>query len=202
LPVAALGDEEETFLRLVVEQPTTPVSELYRRFGASNWKGAELRRVLIERGWLLELETRLGKGGRAAKFLLPTFATLDRFGLVPPGGRGGPLHRHVQEFVAAEAVAKGYAAAIEHPLPDGAIVDVHVDQGDCRTAVEIAIASRLTRELDHVTAALAAGYDRVICLVLSDVLRAALIDVLPTRLTPADAARVTVAPLTQLGRLF
>jgi hypothetical protein len=202
LTAATLSEEEERFLRTVVEAPPTPVSELYQRFGASIWKGAELRRVLIERGWLLELETRLGKGGRAAKFLLPTFATLDRFGLVPPGGRGGPLHRHVQEFVVAEATARGYAAQIEHPLPDGSVVDVHVDRGGATTAVEIAIASRRTRELDHVTAALAAGYDRVVCLVLADALRADLTATLPTYLAAADVARVTVAPLTQLGRLF
>ena len=193
--------DEDAFLQLVVDHPEETISALYRLSGLSTGKAAQVRAALVEQGALVEIETRLGKGGRAAKFLLPSFPTMERLGLVPPNGRGGPLHRHVQQLVAAEATGKGYHAEVEFALPSGDAVDVHLSHHAELTAVEIWVGSRLSRELEHVEHCLAAGYDRMICLVFAetrlDELRHAINDRFPEQ-----ANRVRVVPLKQVGTLL
>jgi hypothetical protein len=53
------------------------------------------------------------------------------------------------------ATANGFTAQCEYELGNGGIVDVHLEQGEYRVAVEIAIASRPRRELAHINNALA-----------------------------------------------
>lgn len=197
-----LTEDEHAFLTLVVDEPHATVSELYRRFGASVWKGSKLRADLIAKGYLAEVETRLGKGGKLAKFLIPTFTTLELFDMVPSNGRGGPIHRHVQQLVAAEAEAKGYTTITEHELPSGAIVDVHVANGSETIAVEIACASRLSRELEHIRSALEAGYSRTVTLVFSDELLCQLQSAVSKQLSVVEATRVRVVPMKQVGGVF
>ncbi|HVA92820.1 MAG TPA: hypothetical protein VNL71_23610, partial [Chloroflexota bacterium] len=203
LPAAppALSVDEDAFLQLAVAHPEATISALYRESGLSTGKAAQLRSALVEKGYLVEIETRLGKGGRAAKYLLPSFATMERCGLVPPNGRGGPLHRHVQQLVAAEGMAKGYTAEVEHDLPSGDAVDVHLAKDGTTTAVEIWVGSRLSRELEHVANCLAVGYDQIVCLVVGERMQAELTAAIPERF-PAQADRVTVLPLTQVGSLL
>ena len=198
---APLTPDEEAFLQVVLAHPDETISALYRRSGLSTGKAAQVRGALVEKGALVEIETRLGKGGRAAKFLLPSFATMERCGLVPPNGRGGPLHRHVQQLVAAEGTSKGYRAEVEFALPSGDAVDVHLSQGAELTAVEIWVGSRLVRELEHVENCLAAGYDHIICLVFAETMEADLRRALPQRF-PDRADRVRVMPLKQVGNLL
>ena len=122
-------------------------------------------------------------------------------GLVPPNGRGGPLHRHVQQLVAAEATSKGYRAEIEVALPSGDAVDIHLSRASERIAVEIWVGSRLSRELAHVENCLAAGYDRILCLVFAETLEAELRRAIPQHF-PDQADRVRVIPLKQVGHLW
>lgn len=197
-----LSPDELDFLTLVVESPGETVSSLYRDYGASVWKGAKLRGALEAAGYLVELETRMGKRGRAAKYLIPTTRALELVTIDLPPGRGGPLHRHLQQLVVYEAQAKGYQAAVEHELPDGGIVDVYVDRGDDRVAVEISIASDVHRELDHLSACLAAGCERIISLVFSDTTRRNLERDLPRSFSAEECERVTIASLTQVGNLL
>jgi len=131
-------------------------------------KGNRLRAALKARGLVQELETRLGKGGRLAKFCVPTLAAFPLLGLEPPGGRGGSLHRFLQRIVVDQAEAKGYTAKPEHILPNGGIADVHLERAGERTAVEIAIASTLARELAHIKTCLAAGYQHVVVVCLDE----------------------------------
>ena len=112
------------------------------------------------------------------------------------GGLGLP-----PQLVAAEATGKGYHAEVEFALPSGDAVDVHLSREAELTAVEIWIGSRLSRELEHVEHCLAAGYDRIICLVFADALLADLTRAIPERF-PAQAHRVRVVPLKQVGALL
>ena len=119
-----------------------------------------------------------------------------------PGGRGGPVHRHLQRLVAAEARAKGYQATSEYELPNGGIVDVHVERGADQVAVEIAMTSTATRELEHIAACLEAGYAEVVSLVVSDATRAALERDLPRSFDEAACRRVRVVPMRQVGSIL
>lgn len=197
-----LSEDERAFLELAIDEPDQTVSELYKTFGASTWKGQKLRQALVAAGYLVAIETRMGKRGRVAKYLIPTSAALTIFPAPLPEGRGGPVHRHLQRFVVAEAQAKGYAALTEYELPDGGIVDVHIERGEERVAVEIAMTSSATRELEHISACLAAGYSEIISVVVSDATRAALERDLPRSFDVDACERVRIVPVSQVGSLL
>lgn len=198
----ALSEDERAFLELVIETPEQTVSELYKTYGASVWKGQKLRESLIAGGYLVEIETRLGKRGRLAKYLIPSTKALEVFPAPLPNGRGGPVHRHLQRFVVTEAKAKGYAATIEHELPGGGIVDVHLERGNERVAVEIAMTSSATRELEHIAACLEAGYEEIISLVVSETTRARLERDLPMSFGVDTQALVRIVPAWSVGTIF
>ena len=197
-----LTEDELAFLTLVATSPGQTISQLYDGFGASVWKASKLRDALVERGYLVLIETRLGQGRRVAKFLIPTSKTVELVSATMPAGRGGPIHRHVQQLIAGEAMSKGYQATVEWQLADGGIVDVHLAREAEMVAVEVAISSRVGRELEHIAACLRTGYGRIICLVASDALRAAIARDLPRSFTADECQRVTLAPLSHLGRLL
>jgi hypothetical protein len=58
------------------------------------------------------------------------------------------------------AAANGFTAKSEYDLGNDGIVDIHLEKGDVRIAVEIAVASRPQREIAHIKNCLAVGYDR------------------------------------------
>lgn len=196
---------EDRFLKLVITTPDAPVSTLYRRFGASVWKGQQLAQELITRGYLISLETRLGRGGRRARYLVPTSRALDHCPSPAPSGgtgRGGPLHTQLQRFVIAEAEAKGYTTHREYDLGTGGIADVYLVRDDLRLVVEIAVRSTVERELTHIRQALAAGCDLVITLVVMPRLLDQLSAVIGEHLTPDERAKVRLVPVERLGTVF
>ncbi len=197
-----LSEDELAFLELVVDEPTQTVSELYKTYGASVWKGQKLRERLIAAGYLIEIETRLGKRGRLAKYLIPSATAIEVFPAPLPEGRGGPLHRHLQRFVMAEAGAKGYPSQTKYVLPNGGIVDVHIERGTDQVAVEIAMTSTATRELEHIAACLEAGYTQIISLVVSETTRLALERDLPRSFDAERCRRVRVVPMTKVGSIL
>ncbi len=201
-PELDLSEDELAFLELVVEEPEQTISALYKTYGASVWKGQKLRTALIAAGYLIEIETRLGKRGRLAKYLIPSSKATEIFPAPLPEGRGGPVHRHLQRFVVAEATAKGYAAQTEYELPNGGIVDVHIDRGADQVAVEIAMTSTATRELEHIAACLAAGYGEIVSLVVSETTRTALERDLPLSFDETECQRVRVVPVAQVGSIL
>ena len=125
----------------VVQNLATPLSVLYKTMGVGWSKGNGLRDTLKEKGLVEEIETRMGKGGKLAKFLIPTFEAFERLGLELPQGRGGAVHRYVAQTIIDSAKAKGYEAEVEKPIPGG-VVDVHLEQGKVKIGVEIAVISK------------------------------------------------------------
>jgi len=202
LAASTFAEDELDFLKLAIAEPTQTVSELYKTFGASTWKGHKLRQQLVEAGYLIEIETRMGKRGRPAKYLIPSGKALALLPTPQPAGRGGPAHRHLQRLIVAEAQAKGFTPQTEYALPSGGIVDVHVERASDRVAVEISMTSSAMRELDHIAACLEAGYQQIIVLVAADSTRLALERDLPRSFDPAACRRVRIVPISQVGAIL
>ena len=156
-----LEPEEQAFLEFIIANPDTPISTVYKELQVSVRRGNDLRDSLKTQGFIEEIETRLGAAGRRTIFFVPTFTAFELLGKEPPPGRGGAIHRHIQHLIEEGAAANGFTAKCEHDLGNGGIVDVHLEKGDYRVAVEIAIASRPSREIAHIKNAIVAGYDRV-----------------------------------------
>jgi hypothetical protein len=160
-----LAADEHRFLTYLVDHPEATVSAARQELGLGGSMAQRLRERLVQAGYLQIVETRLGKGGNLAKFAVPTKAGLGALGRTLPG-RGGPAHRHFQQLIASQARAKGFQAQIEKQLDSGGFVDVHLERGSERIAVEVSVVPEVLRELRNVEKCLKAGYAKVFCLFL------------------------------------
>jgi hypothetical protein len=150
---------------------------------------------------IAEFETRLGRAGRRTIFLIPTIAGLEIMGKEPPAGRGGAVHRHIQHLIETSAAANGFTAKSEYDLGNGGIVDVHLEQGDIRIAVEIAVASRPSREIAHMKHCLAVGYDRVFDIFADDKMRQKTQEVLAGVFSEEERKKIQLLHLSKLSEL-
>jgi hypothetical protein len=193
-------DTERQFLTFISEHPDTPISALYKALGVSVWKGNEIRDSLKAKGLLAEVAIKTGKAGagRPAKFVLLTFQAYTLFGIQPPAGRGGVIHRHLQQLIAEGATAKGYTAQVEKELGNGAIVDVHLEKPSEKIAVEFAVVSTPEREIRHIKECIAAGYDQVYALFADENLLARTATALTASFSEQEAEKVRLLPLSQL----
>jgi hypothetical protein len=164
-----LDEDQWEFLTYLINNPDLPVNVVYKEVGIKAAKITQIRDELEVQGLLVDLDIRTGRigAGRPTKFLLPTFHAFELLGKDPPAGRGGMVHRALQHMVMEGAIAKGYSARTEYALGNGAIVDVHLEKGGEKIAVEIAVISKPRRELAHIRQCLLAGYDKV-CTVFAD----------------------------------
>ncbi len=78
-------------------------------------------------------------------------------------GRGGTLHKTIQERIQTEAHALGFFAGVERQLAEKSnqAADVVLRKGDLAIAVEIAVTTTTDHEFGNVKKCLAAGFTRV-----------------------------------------
>jgi energy-coupling factor transporter ATP-binding protein EcfA2 len=195
-----LDDRERAFLAFISEHPDTPVSALYKALGFGVWKGNKIRDSLKAKGLLAEVELRTVSttASRPAKFVILTFQAFTLFGIAPPQGRGGALHRHIHQVIAAGATAKGYDVTCEKELDTGAIVDAQLVKNGKKIAVEIAVLSTPDREIAHIRNCLAFGYDQVYAIFADEDLLARTATALKVAISGQDAGKVRLLPLKQL----
>jgi hypothetical protein len=196
-----LDEEEQAFLRFIIDhQPDTPVARVYKGLGLSVRRGTQLRGRLREHGFLTFLPGR-SKAGRQTSVLLPTLKAYALLGAEPPTGRGGSIHRHIQQLVVQGAEAKGYKTQVEQDLGNGGICDVCLEKGDYRIAVEIAVYSTVERELAHIRHALSAGYDTVYGVFVDEHLLGRVQAALTQGFSLAEARKVRLVPVSRLSHL-
>ena len=82
----------------------------------------------------------------------------------PPGkGRGGAQHKYLQELIRRWADVHDWRPTIEQVVLDGlGSVDVALEKGDRRVAVEICVSSPIDWEIGNVQKCLAAGFEQVV----------------------------------------
>ena len=158
-----LDSDQRQFLEFIVGHPESPITHAQRELGLGGYKAQRIRSQLENQGYLLVMDTRLGKGNTWAKFGVPTKRGLDLLGKQIPG-RGEPIHKHLQGIVAAFGRSKGYTAELEKRLPSGQYVDIHLARNEETVAVEISVVPDVSREIRNMEKCLAEGYDRVLAL--------------------------------------
>jgi hypothetical protein len=99
------------------------------------------------------------------------------------------------------AAANRFTAKCEYDIGNGGIVDVHLERGDIRIAVEIAVASRPSREIAHIKNCLAVGYDRVFDVFADDKMRQKTQDALMGGFSEAEREKVQFIHLSKLSEL-
>jgi hypothetical protein len=186
-------------LTLLIEHPDTPVSLIAKVLRIRAAQATKLRENLKTQGLLAELEVRpAGTGkGRPLKYLLPTMQAFALLGREPPAGRGGVVHRQLQQLIASGATAKGYTAHCEKELATGGIVDVHLEKQGAVIAVEIAVMSHPSRELAHIRQCLEAGYNNVFTVFADPQLLERTSEALGVVFSDAERSRIQLIPVSK-----
>lgn len=159
-----LSSQEREFLDAVVKCFDRPVTKIYEDLSIGQSAGHRLKERLRKRGFLTQVATTLGKGGKQAVFVIPDPEACVALGLELGAGRGGALHRHYQQLFKEYAERHGHFATIEECLngtSEGPDVGVHLKSGE-RIAVEIAITSKPSQEFVHIEKNSRLGYDRIV----------------------------------------
>jgi hypothetical protein len=196
-----LAEKERAFLAFLAAHPDLPVNQVYKGLRIRAAEVTKIRENLKTQGLIAELEVRpTGTGaGRPLKCLVPTMQAFTLLGSEPPAGRGGVIHRQLQQLIAQGATAKGYTARCEKELGNGAIVDVHLEKGGERVAVEIAVMSHPSRELAHIRQSLSAGYDKVFTVFLDSQLLERTREALGIVFSDAELSRIQLIPVSKLA---
>jgi hypothetical protein len=196
-----LDEQEQAFLAYVIANPETPLTAVYKGIEVSVRRGNDIPDSLKAQGYIAEIETRLGTGGRRTHFFIPTFTTFDLLRKEPPPGRGGAIHRHIQQLIEMGAAANGFTAKCEYDIGNGGIVDVHLERGDIRIAVEIAVASRPSREIAHIKNCLAVGYARVYDVFAEERMQQKTQEALAGEFSEAEREKIQLLHLSKLSEL-
>jgi excisionase family DNA binding protein len=139
------------------------VTQIYSALQLSGYKGDKLKESLIEKGLIVQEETRKGRQGRLAKILVLTEKGESILKRLSPLGKGGDQHKHLQMMIKEQAELYGWKAVIEERIPRTLeSVDVGLTRDDVRVAVEISTTTKPEQEIQNIRKCLEAGYDYVI----------------------------------------
>ena len=197
----SLDPDQHQFLEFIADHPESPITNAQRELGLGGYKAQRIRSQLEKQGYLLVLNTRLGRGNTRAKYGIPTKRGLELLGKQIPG-RGGPIHKHLQGIVASFAQSRGYTAELEKRLPSGQYVDIHLASDEEMVAVEISVVTDVLREIRNMEKCLDVGYDRVLALFVDETTIPEATAEAHRRWPDGLPARLTVSGFNDLNRFF
>ncbi|MGH9363271.1 MAG: type IV secretory system conjugative DNA transfer family protein, partial [Thermoanaerobaculia bacterium] len=154
------------YLALAAASPFLTVRERNAALGLSAWRGQRVKSAIVKDGLAEEVVVNPGGRGKQFKLLELTAqgrALLGRYGVGAPSGhgRGGLAHQWWAHRIATWLAERGLEPEIED-ASSGARVDLAFTLGSERVAVEIEMTEAHAAE--NLRKDLAAGYDRVVCL--------------------------------------
>ncbi len=172
-PKSELSLQEQGFLKFIDSHSGKFVTKIYKALKLSGYKGDKLKNSLIEKGLVVQQETRKGKRGRLAKELVLTEKGQALAQKLTTRGKGGDVHQQLQESIAEQAKVFGWKADIEKKIPRSLeSVDVELKKDDIKVAVEIASTTKPKHEKENIKKCLQAGYDYILAVSSDDKLLA------------------------------
>lgn len=112
------------------------------------------------------------------------------------------MHQYLQRVIKSYAEKQGYRVVIEKPLDQQKSVDLSLEKGGDKTAIEISITTNATQELANIQKCLSAGYSRIIILCSNN----QIMDNLKKRVTdsfsPEIQAKIFIPPFSGLFQLI
>ena len=104
---SALSPDERSFLEFISQSPGMFVTNMYKALHLSGYKGDKLKESLIEKGFVVQEETRKGRRGRLAKILVLTEKGISTLKKLAKEGKGGEVHKHLQLMIKDQAETFG-----------------------------------------------------------------------------------------------
>jgi len=166
---AELLPEEKSFLEFLGQHPGMFITKVYKALRLSGYKGDKLKSDLIEQGLIIQEETRRGLLGRLAKVLNLTDKGVSVVKKLSSEGKGGDLHKELQQMIKEQAELFGWKARVEERIPRSLeSVDVGLDKDGIRVAVEISSTTAPEHEIQNIRKCLEAGYDYILAVCSDD----------------------------------
>lgn len=161
-----ISEEAEELLIEVAENPFKKLSDRYQDLSLSSYKGNKLKKKLLDKGYVKEVELSLGAGGRP-KFLQLTEKGETLFEDIKPGevytvkGGGSFVHKFWQNKIADHFQEKGYKTFIEFVVDESQLDVLAVSAGGGeRIGVEVALSPG--GEMDNIEKDLRADLDKLV----------------------------------------
>jgi len=166
---AELLPEEKSFLEFISQHPGMFITKVYKALRLSGYKGDKLKSDLIEKGLIVQEETRRGLLGRLAKILRLTDKGASVVKKLSSAGKGGDLHKDLQQMIREQAELFGWKARVEERISRSLeSVDVGLDKDGIRVAVEISSTTKPEHEVENIKKCLEAGYDYILAVCSDD----------------------------------
>jgi len=164
-----LPEDEYDYLINLKNHPYLSVADAQRSLRMSAYKGNKLKTSLLEKGYIEEVSFNLGKKSRPKTYLKFTEKAISLVGDQRfDRGRGGFEHKLLAHILRSELTKMGYKAEIEFHHT-GKAVDISVYKNGEMIAVEIAMS--ISGEIDNIRKDLAAGFEKVVVIVMNDALK-------------------------------
>jgi hypothetical protein len=198
-----LLSEEKNFLEFVFQHPGMFVTKIYQALSLSGYKGDRLKESLIEKGLLVQEETRDGRGGRLAKILALADKGADLAKKLLPKGKGGDLHKDLQRMIKEQAEVFGWQAVIEERIGRSLeSVDVGLRKNDMKAAVEVCDTTRPEQEIQNIRKCLEAGYDYIVSVCSDDKQLALLKTEVKKSFSFKERERIRFYPVSRVKNFF
>jgi DNA-binding Lrp family transcriptional regulator len=160
-----LSKEENDLLRFIYQKTTPlPFTKLARKMNISIRQLYKLVGTLTRKGLVTETQINLKAKTRKSRIIILTADGIAALGYPQPAGKGGPAHQYFQRLIKDFAQKQGYAVEIEKHIGNQKTVDLSLEQGEEKTAIEISITTNAVNEFDNIKKCLAAPYDRIFIL--------------------------------------
>lgn len=206
IQIQPLTPQDKIFLEHIIKNPTLSVTGIYRAQGLSGYMGDKIKKELIKRGLIKEVETHLGVGSRITKFLSLTDEGFKALGVKynSNDGKGGVLHRYWQSVIRMHAEGKGYRAILEESVPGtNESIDIGLTQDVNRIAVEISITTPVIYEVNNnITKCLKAGYTKIIVLTIEEDKMLEIQNLIKKVLSQEEQSKVTIGLVYDFDRFF
>ena len=119
---------------------------------------------LSQKDLITETEINLTAKTRKSKVIFLTADGITTLGHSSPVGKGGAMHQYFQRLVKDFAQKQGYTVEIEKHLGNQEAVDLSLEDGNEKVAVEISITTDAANELTNIQKCLKAQYNRIFVL--------------------------------------
>ncbi len=124
----------------------------------------KLINALTSKVLITETEITLTAKTRKSRVIILTADGIVALGYSSPEGKGGAVHQYFQKVVKGFARKQGYSVEIEKHLGARQSVDLSLEDGNEKIAIEISVTTDTANELNNIEKCLKANYDRIFVL--------------------------------------
>jgi len=150
---------------------------------------------LSQKDLVTETEINLMAKTRKSKVIILTTKGITALGHSSSMGKGGAIHQYFQRLIKDFAQKQGYTVEIEKHLSHQKAVDLSLEDGNEKIAVEISVTTDADNELTNIQKCLAAQYNRIFVLCSKQKTIDTLKELVDQHCLSAEKAKINISQL-------